>query len=105
MIPRLEELKTLLLNDWDPIGVAGIAEAADEYDSYALQIHAMLVGGARPESVAEFLNWVATSRMALPGDPGRDRKIAARSAALYTDAGDDAAQRKSLPRMATGKAS
>ena len=27
-------VRYLLISEWDPIGVQGIAEAADEYDSY-----------------------------------------------------------------------
>jgi hypothetical protein len=27
-------VREVLMRDWDPIGVAGIAEAADEYDGY-----------------------------------------------------------------------
>jgi len=32
------ELRALLMEEWDPIGVSGVAEAADEYDSYLLQL-------------------------------------------------------------------
>jgi len=83
MIAELEELKTLLLNDWDPIGVAGILEAVDEYDSYALHLHVMLTAGTTPEAVAEYLNWVVTTRMELTGNLAHDRDIAERAIALY----------------------
>ena len=35
-------IRRILLNDWDPIGVADIAEAQDEYDSYVGKIYGML---------------------------------------------------------------
>ncbi|MBC2667506.1 hypothetical protein H7F51_18460 [Novosphingobium flavum] len=83
MIRKLEELKRLLLNDWDPIGVAGMPEAVDEYDAYALHLHGRLVAGASVEAVAEYLNWVVTARMELSGDLAHDREIASRAVAIY----------------------
>jgi hypothetical protein len=83
MIAELEGLKSLLLNDWDPIGVAGIPEAIDEYDSYALHLHGLLASGTTAEAVAEYLNWVVTVRMELTGNLAHDREIAARALAIY----------------------
>lgn len=83
MIGELEELKGLLLNDWDPIGVAGIPEAVDEYDSYALHLHGMLTAGTSVETVAGYLNWVVTARMELTGNLAHDREIAKRAIAIY----------------------
>ncbi|SJZ31684.1 hypothetical protein SAMN02745126_00238 [Enhydrobacter aerosaccus] len=95
MAAELEELKSLLLNDWDPIGVAGIPEAADEYDSYAFHLHSMLTAGATSEAVAEYLSWAVTSRMELTGNPAHDRDIAERAIALY--ARIDRVARNSIP--------
>ncbi|MCW2349286.1 hypothetical protein [Sphingobium sp. B11D3D] len=78
MIGELEELKSLLLNDWDPIGVTGIPEAVDEYDSYALHFHGMLAAGTTVEAVAEYLNWVVTVRMELTGNLAHGHEIAKR---------------------------
>ncbi len=86
MIGELEELKGLLLNDWDPIGVAGIPEAVDEYDSYALHLHGMLAAGTTAEAVAEYLNWVVTARMELTGNLAHD-EIAKRAIAIYVRTG------------------
>lgn len=83
MIAELEQLKSLLFNDWDPIGVAGIPEAVDEYDSYALHLHTMLAAGTSAAAVAEYLNWVVTTRMELTGNPTHDREIAERAIAIY----------------------
>lgn len=38
MIPKLEAIKKLFLAEWDPIGVAGIPDASDEYDGYAMHV-------------------------------------------------------------------
>jgi hypothetical protein len=36
-------IRQILLRDWDPIGVADVAEAQDEYDGYISKIHGMLI--------------------------------------------------------------
>ena len=35
-------IRRLLMEEWDPIGVKGIPEAADEYDSYRGAVAGML---------------------------------------------------------------
>jgi hypothetical protein len=40
------ELRTLLMDRWDPIGVRGVPEAITEYDSYASRIAGSLRRGA-----------------------------------------------------------
>ncbi|MDR6872003.1 hypothetical protein J2Y55_003019 [Bosea sp. BE125] len=82
-LAELEKLKSLLLNDWDPIGVADVPEAVDEYDSYAFHLHGMLTAGTTSQAVAEYLNWVVTARMDLTGNLAFDREIAERAIALY----------------------
>jgi hypothetical protein len=32
-------VREILMREWDPIGVAGSPEAADEYDSYVGKVH------------------------------------------------------------------
>jgi hypothetical protein len=44
-------VRRLLMEDWDPIGVEGIPEAADEYDSYVGVVGQMLRDGATPDEV------------------------------------------------------
>ena len=38
-----DAIRQVLLHDWDPIGVADVPEAQDEYDSYISQIYGMLI--------------------------------------------------------------
>lgn len=87
MVTLLEQLIELLLNRWDPIGVACIPEAADEYDTYALDLHIALTGGAEREAIAQYLNWVVTGRMGLTCNLARDREIADLALAIYADYG------------------
>ncbi|WP_426802944.1 hypothetical protein [Xanthomonas campestris] len=52
---------------WDPIGVAGIAQARDEYDGYVDDICTLLWQDAGSDLIAEHLVEIAEHRMGLPG--------------------------------------
>ena len=39
MNQKINQIKNILLNEWDPIGINGIQDAHDEYDSYAEYIY------------------------------------------------------------------
>jgi hypothetical protein len=57
-------VKTMLLQDWDPIGVGDIPEAQDEYDVYVLEVCKMLRAG-RGVDLYSYLIWVEKERMGL----------------------------------------
>ena len=64
-------VREILLRDWDPIGISGIPEAADEYDTYANRAYVMLMDeGATASEIAGYLYIVATEHMGLT-DHGR----------------------------------
>jgi hypothetical protein len=55
------------MRDWDPIGVAGIPEAAEEYDDYADRAYVMLMDErATADAIAAYLFEIATKHMGLP---------------------------------------
>jgi hypothetical protein len=83
MSSELDAIKALLLHEWDPIGISDVAEAKDEYDTYAFQMYTMLREGANETAIARYLNWVVTSRMSLPGNPDRDSAIATKAIAIH----------------------
>ena len=61
-------VREVLMREWDPIGVAGVPEAADEYDTYAPKAYAMLmVEGATAGAIAAYLLEIATKHMGLSG--------------------------------------
>jgi hypothetical protein len=67
-----------LLMEWDPIGVAGIEEARDEYDCMIDPLIRLLVEEAGP---AQLLNWVKTERanhFGLPVGSSADLKLVAK---------------------------
>jgi hypothetical protein len=41
--------RDVLMREWDPIGVSGIPEAADEYDSDLGTIYLMLLDARKPQ--------------------------------------------------------
>ena len=83
MIPELEEIKRIFLNEWDPIGVAGTPEAADEYDSYAFQVFTSLHSGATAESINEYLRSLETEHMGLSAISGRSEDVARKVFAIH----------------------
>lgn len=66
-----ERIRAILLHDWDPIGVAQIAEAQDEYDSYVSEIHGMLIRREPRQKLIDHLWWIESSAMGLCGNRPR----------------------------------
>ena len=60
-------IRTILLEEWDPIGVSLIPEAQDEYDSYVGGVHRLLI--THVDRAALFLHlWqIETEHMGLAG--------------------------------------
>lgn len=56
---------------WDPIGVAGVPQARDEYDGYVDHICDLLWQGADSSLLANHLVQIADQRMELPGTRSR----------------------------------
>ncbi|MBW4483919.1 MAG: hypothetical protein KME14_15360 [Tildeniella torsiva UHER 1998/13D] len=61
---------------WDPIGVAGIPGARDEYDAYLPQVFSLLKAGAGADKIADYLTEVSTQAIGLGSNRERDRQIA-----------------------------
>ena len=64
-------VREILLQSWDPIGVAGVAAAQDEYDQYVKPIAAMIVAGAVVDDLSRHLLEIETNHMCLKGDRAR----------------------------------
>lgn len=89
------ELRQMLMDEWDPIGVAGVPEAADEYDSYLGQIGERLRAGATADALGDYLVWVEEDRMGLTSTAEareRDRELGARLITWYAVATDEDAR-------------
>jgi hypothetical protein len=83
------ELRGILMDEWDPIGVRGIPEAADEYDGYLGPLAARLREGASAEVIADYLTEIEEGRMGLGESAAsrqRNQVLAARLIAWHTEA-------------------
>jgi hypothetical protein len=85
MSERLEQarnyhaaIREVLLRVWDPIGVAHIPQAADEYDSYISQVHGLLIRREALYKLVDFLWWAETEQMGLTGNRRRTEQVAER---------------------------
>jgi hypothetical protein len=65
------------MDEWDPIGVRGVPQARDEYDSYVAQIGERLRDGQSVDEIAAFLTDVEEVRMGLgASEATRSRNLA-----------------------------
>jgi hypothetical protein len=71
------EVRQILHWKWDPLCISDqFPYAADEYDSYAAQIAAVLRNGAAAGEIAELLGAIERERMGLgQGSPDRRRAL------------------------------
>lgn len=70
-----QDIHQALITDWDPIGVADIPEAQDEYDSYIPTIYKLLITRAPKHEIFDYLWWLETEHMGLRGDRQRTKKF------------------------------
>ena len=68
----------VLLREWDPIGVADVPQAQDEYDSYVPEIYAMLIRREPRAHLIAYLRWAETDHMGLQGNREKTARIADR---------------------------
>jgi len=61
---------------WDPIGVAGMPQAADEYDCLMGPLLRMLHEGARPSRIERWLTHELQAHFGLTPVPGREAQLA-----------------------------
>ncbi len=76
-------IRTYLLAVWDPIGVSGTPEAADEYDGYIAELGERLREGAKPARIADYLAFVRVEGMAMPPHRAVDLEVADSLVAWY----------------------
>lgn len=72
LLRRIDEVLHYL---WDPIGVAGVPQARDEYESYVPQIFRLLKTTVGGKEVAEYLGWLSTEHMGLEANRAHDAEV------------------------------
>lgn len=75
-------IREVLLREWDPIGVADIPQAQDEYDGYVGEIYSMLIRHIPRSQLVDHLWWIETEHMALHGNRQKTEEIADRMLAI-----------------------
>jgi hypothetical protein len=68
----------ILLRQWDPIGVADVPQAQDEYDSYVGEIALSVLRRRSVSDIATQLLAIETDLMGLRGDNTRALRVADR---------------------------
>ena len=75
------ELRCILMTAWDPLGVASVPSAWDEYDDYLRAVVGPLRASAEREQavddLADVLEGIERERMALPPNPRADYETVA----------------------------
>jgi hypothetical protein len=75
-------IREVLLNHWDPIGIAGEAAAQDEYDAYVGGVYRVLASGCGAEELAKHLAGVERTAMGLMTNPSARLVVAHRLCAI-----------------------
>ena len=63
------QMRQVLLEEWDPIGIRDEPLAQDEYDSYLRHIYDLLARDASELQIANHLNQLETVSMGMRGRP------------------------------------
>jgi hypothetical protein len=63
------QIRHVLLDVWDPIGIKDEPNAQDEYDGYVGPIFALLSGGATDKQLSDRLLYFVNDRMCLIATP------------------------------------
>jgi hypothetical protein len=97
MSERLEQarryhaaIREVLMQEWDPIGIADIPEAADEYDSYIGEVYGVLIRREPLYKMIDYLWWVETQHMGLSGNRRKTELVAERLLRLPGEMASDA---------------
>lgn len=60
-----DDIRNVLMDIWDPIGIKNVPQASDEYDSYLGEVMELLVSEKSGEEIARHLLEIVTKRMEL----------------------------------------
>ena len=69
------QIRHVLLNVWDPIGIKDEPNAQHEYDGYIGHLYGLLIGNATEAELSNYLHWVAHDRMGFEEAKASDTHI------------------------------
>lgn len=64
----LQKINTLLLEQWDPIGIAGTPDAEDEHSQYAEPVYKIIQSSQSYKELFAYLWKIETEHMGIKGD-------------------------------------
>lgn len=73
---KLQSIRALLLEQWDPVGVRNEPTAQDEYDRYLPALLGLLESRASSDDVARYLGDIVDLEMELVTVAERDKAVA-----------------------------
>jgi hypothetical protein len=73
------QVRKVLLNVWDPIGVQNEPNAQDEYDGYVGEIYGLLVQGATDPEITDRLLYIVQETMGLDAANAEDMQSTVRA--------------------------
>jgi hypothetical protein len=76
---KVDEIRAILLADWDPLNIGDNPRLSDEYDSYIPRILKLVTTGASQIELEQFLTDVETELGVTP-ESARSRRVAIRLA-------------------------
>lgn len=83
-----DSIRTILVRDWDPIGIANESNLRDEYDAYIAPVYRILVGTRSENDLAQCLTRIEVDEIGLgPADPDRLLPVARKLLALSVNLG------------------
>jgi len=78
-----EAIRTVLVRDWDPIGIANEPQLRDEYDAYLAPVYRILVGTRSEDDLAECLRKIERDEIGIgPADLNQLLPVARKLLAL-----------------------
>jgi hypothetical protein len=84
--PLRDQIRTILLADWDPNNASRFEAARGEYDNYLSPLQDLILSGAGEDDVIEFLYAREREIMCFPGlGKGRLRRVARKLLTLRAD--------------------
>ena len=73
-----QEVRIILLTEWDPIGINHLSACADEYDSYVGGAIGLLMRKSTDAELADYFRQIETEKMGIaPGEAAIERAVQA----------------------------
>ena len=73
------QIRTVLLNVWDPIGIHNEPNSQDEYDGYVGEIYALLIRAATDQEITDRLLNIVQDTMGLDTAKAEDMRSTVRA--------------------------